>query len=82
MSPPKTEPDAPGARSAPPLAWPNDVRAAPDRLRDQLVSETDAFKVSGKASAAAPVERCARQVRPKFERYRMIRDVLLKFAHR
>jgi len=47
-----------------------------------LAAAVDAFKVSGRPHAAAPVERYAGEVERKFERYPAIRDALLKFANR
>jgi len=47
-----------------------------------LAAAADAFKVSGNARAAQPVDGCSGQVNRKFERHPAIRDALLKFAQR
>jgi hypothetical protein len=53
-----------------------------DLPRDEtyLAAAADAFKVSGNARAARPVDGYAGAVKAKFERYPAIRDALLKFA--
>jgi len=47
-----------------------------------LAAAADAFKVSGNARVAQPIEGYAGEVNRKFERYPAIRNALLKFAQR